>query len=104
MSMNARARMQAIEFGTNVYLNVDPVGDSVWISKGDEVLERIDFNREFEVDIHTTGEIAFKVCMTARGFADDRCNTFSSPMIIDLELAGDTSSVELWVLGKMVIL
>lgn len=101
LAMNARARIQAVEFGTTVYLNVDPVGDSVWITKGNEVLDRIDFNREFSVDLHTTGEVPFKVCMTPRGFASDRCNTYSYPMIIDFELSDEVSSVELFTLGKM---
>ena len=54
MAMNARAQAQAVEYGRIVRLNLDPDGDSVWLSRAGEVLEVVDFREEFDVDIRTS--------------------------------------------------
>ncbi|MCH7890028.1 MAG: type II secretion system protein [Gemmatimonadetes bacterium] len=102
MTMNARARAQAVEYGQTVQLNVDPVGDSVWLSRGDDILEVLNFGKEFDVDIHTSTGSELWVCMNARGFADSRCNSFSSPVTVSFLLASDTASVRILSLGQMV--
>lgn len=102
MAMNARARAQAVEYGRIVRLNLDPGGDSVWLSRGSEVLEVLDFGEEFDVDIRTSTNSELRVCMNARGFADTRCNNFSSPVTVSFVLASDTASVQVLSLGQMV--
>ena len=102
MAMNARARAQAVEYGRTVRLNLDPGGDSVWLSRGNEVLEVVDFHEEFDVDIRTSTNSNLTVCMNSRGFADTRCNNFASPVTVTFLLASDTSSVRLFSLGQMV--
>ena len=49
MSMHARARVQAVEYGRTVRLHVDPAGDSIWLSRDSEVLDVMDFGEEFNV-------------------------------------------------------
>ena len=102
MAMNTRARAQAVEYGRTVRLNLDPGGDSVWLSRGNEVLEVLDFHEEFDVDIRTSTNSDLRVCMNARGFADTRCNNFSSPVTVTFLLASDTASVRVLSLGQMV--
>ena len=101
MTMNARARAQAVEYGQTVQLNVDPVGDSVWLSRGDDILEVLNFGKEFDVDLRTSTGSELWVCMNARGFADSRCNSFSSPVTVSFLLASDTASVRILSLGQM---
>ncbi len=101
MSMHARARAQAVEFGRTVRLNVDPAGDSAWLSLGGDVLEVLDFREEFSVDLRTSTGSNFRVCMNARGFADTGCNNFVTPVTITFLLASDTVSVRVLTLGQM---
>ena len=101
MSMHARARMHAVEYGQIVKLHVDPVGDSIWLSRGSQILDVMDFSQEFNVDIRTSTNASVRVCMNARGFADTGCNNFSSPVTITFLLNLDTASVRLFTLGQM---
>ena len=102
MALNARARAQAVEYGRTVHLNLDPSGDSVWLSRGSDVLEVLDFGEEFDVDIRTSTNSDLRVCMSSRGFADTGCNSFSSPVTVTFVLAIDTASVRVFPLGQMV--
>ena len=102
MAMHARARAQAVEYGQTVRLNLDPDDDSVWLSRGSEVLEVLNFAEEFDVDIRTSTASDLMVCMNARGFADTRCNNFASPVTVTFLLASDTTSVRVLSLGQMV--
>ena len=102
MSMHARARIQAVEYGQTVRLHVDPVGDSIWLSRGSEILDILDFGEEFRVDIETSTESDVQVCMNPRGFADTGCNNFSSPVTVTFLLMSDTASVLIRTLGQMV--
>ncbi len=102
MAMHARARAQAVEYGRTVRLNLDPGGDSVWLSRGSEVLEVVDFGREFDVDVRTSTSSDLRVCMNARGFADTRCNNFTSPVTVTFLLGSDTASLQVLSLGQMV--
>jgi prepilin-type N-terminal cleavage/methylation domain-containing protein len=78
-------------------------GDSVWLSRAGDVLEVLDFDEEFHVDIRTSTSSDLKVCMNARGFADMGCNNFTSPVTVTFSLASDTASVRVFTLGQMVI-
>jgi len=102
MSMHARARAQAVEFGANVRLNVDPAGDSAWLSQDGAVLERVDFNDEFHVDVRTSTGATLWVCMNPRGFADTGCNNFNSRVTVTFLQSSDTASVGILTLGQMV--
>ena len=102
MSMHARGRVQAVEFGQTVKLHVDPGGDSIWLSRDGEVLDVLDFGKEFNVDIQTSTDSEVRVCMNPRGFADTGCNSFTSPVTITFVLASDSASVLILTLGQMV--
>ena len=103
MSMHARARAHAVEYGEIVQLNLDPDDDSVWLSRAGEVLETLDFGDEFNVDIRTSTNADVSVCMNARGFADIGCNNFDSPVTVSFLLASDTASVRVLTLGQVVV-
>ena len=102
MSMHARARVQAVEFGQTVKLHVDPGGDSIWLSRDGEVLDVLDFGKEFNVDIQTSTDSEVRVCMNPRGFADTGCNSFMSPVTVTFVLMSDSASVLILTLGQMV--
>jgi len=102
MAMHARPRAHAVEYGQTVRLNLDPDGDSVWLSRDSDVLEVLHFAEEFDVDIRTSTASDLRVCMNARGFADTRCNNFTSPVTVTFLLASDTASVLILTLGQMV--
>ena len=102
MSMHARARAQAVEYGQTIQLNVDAGGDSVWLSRGAEVLEVLHLDEEFNVDVRTSTNMGLRLCMNPRGFADTGCNSFSSHVIVTFLLASDTASVRVLTLGQMV--
>ena len=102
MSMHARARVQAVEFGQTVKLHVDPGGDSIWLSRDGEVLDVLDFGKEFKVDIQTSTNSEVRVCMNPRGFADTGCNSFMSPVTVTFVLMSDSASVLILTLGQMV--
>ena len=104
MSMHACARAQAVEYGQTVKLNLDPIGDSVWLSRRGEILEVVDFGEEFNVDVRTSTDSSLKVCMNARGFADTGCNNFVSPVTVTLLLTSDTVWVRVLTLGQMAAL
>ncbi len=101
MSMHARARAQAVEYGSTVRLNLDAHGDSAWLSRGSEILEVLDFGEEFNVDVRTSTDSDLRVCMNPRGFADTGCNNFNSAVTITFVLNSDAASVRLLTLGQM---
>ncbi len=101
MSMHARARMQAVELGQTVKLNIDPVGDSIWLSRGALVLDVVNFGKEFNLDVQTSSDAEIQVCMNPRGFADTGCNNFNAPVTVTFVLASDTTSVRILPLGQM---
>ena len=101
LSLHARARAQAVEFGQTVRLDVDPGGDSIWLSHGSDLLDVVHFGEEFNVDVRTSTDANVRVCMNARGFADTGCNSFSSPVTVTFVLATDTVSVRILTLGQM---
>ena len=84
-------------------MNVDPAGDSVWLTRDTEVLEAINFNTEFSVDVSTSNSSSLTLCMNPRGFADTGCNSFTSPVTVRFGLASDTASVRVLTLGQMVL-
>ena len=102
MSMHARARAQAVEYGQTVRLNMSASGDSAWLSRDSEILETVNFGAEFNVDLKTSTDADVRVCMNPRGFADTGCNNYSSPVTVMFLLTSDTASVRIFTLGQMV--
>ena len=102
MGLHARARAQAVELGGTVRLNIDPAGDSVWLARAGNVLEVVDFQEQFNVDVSTSTAALVRVCMNARGFGDTACNNFSSPVDVLFWVASDTASATILPLGQMV--
>ena len=74
----------------------------MWLSRGGEILELMDFSEAFNVDVRTSTGTNLKVCMNPRGFADTRCNNFASPVTVSFLLTSDTASVRILTLGQMV--
>ncbi len=100
-SLQARARAHAIETGQTTSLWVDLTGDSAWIVRGGNRIETVDFGAEYGV--HITGDMSqLRLCMNARGFADETCNNFSSSETLTFaSRAGDTASVTIRALGQL---
>ena len=88
-SMHARARAQAIEYGTNVSVSIDPAGDSLWLTQDTTVLEKVYLNQEFGVDVTTSTASTITICMSPRGFGDTNCTSYSSTVLIGFVLGSD---------------
>lgn len=100
VSLQARARAQAIEEGEVTWLVADVSGDSAYLSRNDTVLERIHFDDEFHVDLQSsTGNL--RLCMTPRGVADTSCNSFSSAATLQFWQNADSCSVQVLPLGQL---
>jgi prepilin-type N-terminal cleavage/methylation domain-containing protein len=99
LSLHARARAQAVEFGQNTELNVDTGGDSVWISRNDTTLTTVRFRGDLGVDIDGSG--VYTLCMTSRGYADASCNSFGEgTLTVRFIQASDTLTVSVLPLGQ----
>ena len=100
--LHARARATAIERGETVKLYVDTEGDSVAITRGGAVVETVRFlTGEFETDIQGDEE-DYTLCMTARGFADDSCNSFTGAATITFAQGAETASARMLPLGQLI--
>jgi Tfp pilus assembly protein FimT len=100
VAMHARTRAQAVEFGQRTLLNIDPGGDSIWISRNDSVLEVVRFGSAMGVELETGGGAA-TVCMNSRGFAESACNSFSSTLTLTFIQGNDKTSVDVLPLGQV---
>ena len=97
LALHARARAHAVERGTAAAFHVDPVGDSAWVEIEGETLEVARFD---DVDLQGNGSI--KVCMSPRGIADTRCNSFSGVETVTFEARGEATTLHILPLGKLV--
>ena len=97
VALHARARAHAVERGTTVDFHLDPAGDSAWVEIDGETLEVARFD---DVDLQASGDIT--VCMSPRGIADTRCNSFSGVETVTFESRGESSSLDILPLGKLV--
>ena len=97
VALHARARAHAVERGTPVDFHVDPVGDSAWIEMDGETLEVARFG-----DVDLQASAAITVCMSPRGIADTRCNSFSGIETVSFENRGESSALDILPLGKIV--
>ena len=103
IALHARARASAIERGTTTTLLIDLAGDSAAIIRGDTVVDRVHFDREFDVDLQGSS-IPLELCMSPRGYADDRCTSFSTAQTVHFVFTNgsDTVSVEILPLGQLI--
>lgn len=99
-ALHARARAQAIEFGTTTILEVDVGGDSAWISRNDTILERIHFAQEFEVDVQSA-TTRYTLCMSPRGYADTDCTSFTGLAAMTFVQGADSMSATMLPLGQL---
>ncbi len=97
MALHARARAHAVERGTTARFHVDPAGDSIWIEIDGETLEVARYDA---VNLHASGTLT--QCMSPRGTADTRCNSFSGVETVTFEAGGESSSLDILPLGKIV--
>lgn len=97
--MLARARSQAIERGENAVLHLDAGGDSVWIERGNQVIEGFRFDHELGVDVQTAGSV--DLCMTPRGTADPTCGT-GTVMTIRFQRGAASSALQVLPLGQII--
>ena len=92
-SMHARARAQAIEYGTNVSVSIDPAGDSIWLTQDTTVLEKVYLDQEFGVDVTTSTASTITICMSPRGFGDTSCTSYSGTVLIEFLLGSDAAGL-----------
>lgn len=93
----AHARAQAVERGSPVYFEVDPVGDSAWIRSDTTTLEKVRFREELNVDLSGTRAT---VCMTPRGIADLSCGSVSGAVDVTFGRSGRSVSATILAYGQ----
>lgn len=81
-SMHALARAAAVERGAAVLFIVDPIGDSVAVRQGSELIETLHFDTELSVDVRAPAEL--RVCMTPRGLANPDCGNVQVAREVEL--------------------
>jgi Tfp pilus assembly protein FimT len=98
-SMVTLARSHAIERGQPVQLRVDVSGDSAWVTRGNQLVDRYDFRGELDVDLISKRPIT--VCLMPNGVADANC---SSPALADLSFqqGGTSRAVQILPTGHVV--
>lgn len=98
--LHARARAHAVERGTTVRFHVDAGTDSVWVSVGGDVLDGINLQREFGVDVAVDGS-SFHLCFTPRGFANPACSSSSGAQKVVFYRGNRTRSLAVLPLGQV---
>ncbi|MEX2467728.1 MAG: type II secretion system protein [Gemmatimonadota bacterium] len=105
-SVHARARAHGIEMGENVMLHVESTGDSIWIEHDGDVLEKIHFGDEQNVDLRITptgSPTSFTLCFSPRGYTDVNCNTTNAILRIEFWQHSDSSTVLMLPMGQLVL-
>ncbi|MDA0312894.1 MAG: prepilin-type N-terminal cleavage/methylation domain-containing protein [Gemmatimonadetes bacterium] len=103
VSLHARARASAIERGTTATLFIDLGADTAAVVRQDTVIARIDFMKEFNVNL-SNSNTRLLLCMSPRGYADDGCTSFSAAQTLRFIFrnSSDTVSVDLLPLGQLI--
>jgi len=101
VTLQARARADAIEGGRNTWLVADMGGDSVYLERGGTTLETMHFDDEFHVDLRSSSG-SFRLCMTPRGYADPDCSgSISSIVTLQFWQNADSCSVQILPMGQL---
>lgn len=106
--MAARARSAAIERGSVARLTIDAAGDSaIVVTAGGDVLERMNYAIEYQVDVSSSGEPILDICYTSRGFAvqgSPACSANDLDAVTDLTFtrANRSSSARVRLAGQVV--
>jgi Tfp pilus assembly protein FimT len=101
VALHGRARIGAVEQGTATLLHIDLEADTAAVTRGGDVLARIDFGQEYGVDIQGN-DAALTLCMSPRGYADPACTSFSTARRLRFSGGGETLALEVLPLGQMV--
>ena len=96
----ARTRAHAVERGRHVRLEIDTDNDRVRVVFDGKVLESIDFQAQFGVDL-TASVSNPVVCMSPQGFADSKCNSFSGELTVDLHAGAEQATTRILQLGQL---
>jgi len=96
----ARTRAHAVERGKVVRLEIDTDNDEVRVVFDGQVLESIDFQAQFGVDL-TASVSNPVVCMSPQGFADPSCNSFSGELTVDLHAGAEQVTTRILQLGQL---
>lgn len=96
----ARTRAQAIEGGGRTLLLTDTKGDSVMVFAGGRITETVRFREEMGVDLQPELGMV-RICMTPRGYADPKCNSFNSSMKLSFIRGPKREDIEILPLGQI---
>ena len=101
MSLHARTRAQAIEFGTTARLMIDTAGDSAWIAQGGRTIEVYRFYPD-NVDVESdSDDSTVQMCMIARGYSEPRCNSFAESLELTFTTSQSVESLTLLPMGQV---
>jgi type II secretory pathway pseudopilin PulG len=98
----ARTRAHAIEQGTIMRLVLDTSADTASIVRSGVAVETIRFAADLAVDVESDATNQLVVCMTARGYGDPDCASFSGKASLTFMAGADTVARGLLPLGQVV--
>jgi type II secretory pathway pseudopilin PulG len=101
LSLHARTRAQAIEFGATARLMLDVRGDSAWINQNGRTLETYRFATD-NIDVESdSSDPIVQVCMIPRGYSEPRCNSFAESLELTFTAPESVASVVLLPMGQV---
>lgn len=105
-AVQARARAHGIEMGQNVRFRVDSTGDSIWIEHDGDVIEKILFRNEHNIDLRISlngAPSSMTLCFTPRGYTDTTCNSTNAMHRIQFWQASDSTTLLALPMGQLVL-
>jgi len=102
VALLARTRAHAIEQGATMRLVLDTSADTASIVRSGAAIETIYFGADLAVDVESDGTNPVVVCMTARGYGDPDCASFSGKVSLTFLAGSDTAAAGLLPLGQVV--
>ena len=93
-------RAHAVERGSHARLEIDTDNDEVRVVFDGQVLESIDFQDQFGVDL-TASVSNPVVCMGPGGYADSGCNSFSGELTVDFHAGAEQATTRILQLGQL---
>ena len=99
--LSARARALAMERGSIVHLEVDPVSQRSWVRIGSDTVQVVTYSQEFHAQLSTPDGQLVGVCYASRGLALPSCSSAALPVTVDFRRGGFTYSARIQRLGRV---
>lgn len=102
MLLAAQARARAVEMSRLVEFRLDVDQARAWVIEHPDntIIDQVDLQEERGVDISADQDL-FRLCYTARGFAEGACTNVSDNEDVRFHRAGYDAEMTIWSLGQV---